>query len=285
MRFELDIPQTPNHIPNARHLEHTNRTPEPRTLTQALDGQQRTAYRYRNRHYTLNPSELGTLKEIATFRAIPTQDLAEYRYQGSLKLLSSDMRTLITQALVKPETFYERDRTQPEKSQVFTITREAAALLNKHFPSQRAYSHVSKKRELMHDSLLYRMYQKEAAKITAKGGTNLHPVLDYDLKKEINRQLARARNLPRAEQQRIRQAAAEQHGLKLVDNKIALPDLRIEYEDRNGDRAQIDLELVTEHYKSRHIAQKANAGFSLYSSGDGKARSLNPDITTEIFAL
>jgi hypothetical protein len=105
MRFELDIPQAPHPIAPARHLEHTNRTPEPRTLkTQARDGQQRTAYRVRNRHYTLNPSELGTLKEIATFRAIPTQDLAEYRYQGSLKPLSSDMRTLITQALVKPET-------------------------------------------------------------------------------------------------------------------------------------------------------------------------------------
>ena len=49
-----------------------------------------------------------------------------------------------------------------------------------------------------------------------------------------------------------------------MDGKIPLPDLRIEYRTADGDTARVDLELTTEHYKSRQMAAKARAGFKLY---------------------
>ena len=49
-----------------------------------------------------------------------------------------------------------------------------------------------------------------------------------------------------------------------MDGKIALPDLRIEYETAEGDLDRVDLELATEHYHRGHMATKARAGFKMY---------------------
>jgi len=51
--------------------------------------------------------------------------------------------------------------------------------------------------------------------------------------------------------------------LQLVRGKIPLPDLRIEYENREGDMARVDLELATEHYRGA-IWQKRCALDSLF---------------------
>lgn len=51
---------------------------------------------------------------------------------------------------------------------------------------------------------------------------------------------------------------------KVVDGKIPLPDLRIEYESRDGERTKVDLELATDDYKPAQIAEKDRAGFRIY---------------------
>ena len=48
-----------------------------------------------------------------------------------------------------------------------------------------------------------------------------------------------------------------------------LPDLRIEYEDAQGEERSIDLELATQNYRSAHIASKAAAGFKVYAQAKG----------------
>ena len=58
---------------------------------------------------------------------------------------------------------------------------------------------------------------------------------------------------------------AERHGLRVVRGTIPVPDLRIEYETADGEPARLDLELATEHYRFRNIAQKVRAGFSIYA--------------------
>ena len=50
-----------------------------------------------------------------------------------------------------------------------------------------------------------------------------------------------------------------------MGNKIPVPDLRIEYETRDGELALVDLELVTRHYGGGYAAGKVRAGFSLYT--------------------
>ena len=53
--------------------------------------------------------------------------------------------------------------------------------------------------------------------------------------------------------------------------KIPLPDLRIEYETREGEMARVDLELATEHYRGRNLAEKVRAGFSIYAHAQDAA--------------
>src|SRR5215475_11582644 len=58
---------------------------------------------------------------------------------------------------------------------------------------------------------------------------------------------------------------AERHSLKVVRGKIPVPDIRIEYETRDGEKARLDLELATRHYRLRNLAMKALAGFSIFA--------------------
>jgi hypothetical protein len=60
------------------------------------------------------------------------------------------------------------------------------------------------------------------------------------------------------------QQIANEQQLPMVDGKIVLPDLRIEYETPEGDLDHVDLELATEHYHRGHMEMKARAGFKMY---------------------
>jgi hypothetical protein len=66
--------------------------------------------------------------------------------------------------------------------------------------------------------------------------------------------------------QRKEQIAAE-NGLKTVEGRVILPDLRIEYETADGERAKVDLEVTSEDYKRSQMQQKARAGFTVYARG------------------
>ena len=71
--------------------------------------------------------------------------------------------------------------------------------------------------------------------------------------------------------------------------KIPLPDLPIEYETREGEMARADLELATEHYRGRNLAEKARAGFPIYAHAQDAAalrRVLDQrELTAEILSL
>lgn len=102
------------------------------------------------------------------------------------------------------------------------------------------------------------------------------------MKKKLNQDFARFGSESRPE-------IAARHGLQVVGNKIPVPDLRIEYETREGDMGRVDLELATENYRPRQIAEKARAGFSLYASpsdADRVRRVLDQhELTAEILTL
>ncbi len=74
-----------------------------------------------------------------------------------------------------------------------------------------------------------------------------------------------------------------------MGEKIPVPDLRIEYETRDGEMARVDLELATEHYRPGQLAEKVRAGFSLYASrsdADRLRRVLDQrELTAEILNL
>src|SRR6266704_1534849 len=109
------------------------------------------------------------------------------------------------------------------------------------------------------------MYQAEAAHIHEQGGRIKRIVLDFELKKKAYAPLARARAISIEEYKRQQAEIAEAHGLKVIDGKIRLPDLRIEYETATGEAARVDLELATEHYRGDHMSAKSQAGFKIYA--------------------
>src|SRR5437016_7496379 len=108
------------------------------------------------------------------------------------------------------------------------------------------YHGFTKPRETNHDADLYRLYQRAAERNEGQRGRNLRVVLDYEMKKRLYHDLAKlCSGKPSSEQKHL---VAERHGLQVVRGKIPVPDIRIEYEARDGERARVELELGTSHY-------------------------------------
>jgi hypothetical protein len=133
------------------------------------------------------------------------------------------------------------------------------------------------------------MFQAEAEKIRASGGDIRRVVLDYELKQNVYRPLAKARpSLSPFAYSRRQQEVAQQNGLKVVRGRVLLPDLRIEYATRDGEPAHVDLELATAHYRGQAVRGKIEAGFKMYASADATARlaaAFDPEFAAQIFAL
>jgi hypothetical protein len=212
----------------------------------------------RDRGYRVRASEIHTLTELGRFRAVGVEDLAGHAYPGHREEMEADLRNLVRQGLVSKQTFAGPEGTPRE---LLTLSKAGCRLLRANrivHKDQALYHGFVRPREANHDADLYPLYQKEAARIEAQGGHPLRVALDFELKKEINRDLAKFGT-------GARQEIACRHGLQVVGGKMPVPDMRIEYETPDGEMARIDLELVTEHYHGRCVADKVRAGFSLYT--------------------
>lgn len=250
---------------------------------------ERQVHRDLDRNYLLRESEVAALIEIGKFRAIQTRDLVEVLYQNDGERAGRDLRNLTAQGLIKTRTL-----NGTEKEQLLTITQSAKEFLGRAKPEgldreQKLHHGFVKPREARHDSVIYRLYEKAAQKIEEEGGTKLRVVLDYELKRDLYRDLATLKSLPPAEQEAKRSEIAQEHGLKVVNGKIPLPDLRIEYETRDHEHARIDLELATRAYRGQHLSEKAKAGFSIYASAQDvprlRAALQDPHLISEILSL
>jgi len=245
------------------------------------------AYYLRDREYLLRESEILTLSEVGRFRVVAPHDLAKYGYAGDSARMERDIRQLKERSLLSEKTLEISGR---KTLRVVTLTKQGAKLLrstNRIADEQELYHGLRKPKEAKHDADLYRLYQKEAARIELAGGRPLRIILDYELKRDLNRDLEALG--PQKDDPVTKQAVAEQHHLPVVNGKVQLPDLRIEYENAQGELDHTDAELATRHYRPQGLAAKANAGFSLYShpeDGSRLRRILNDqDITTEILSL
>ena len=236
----------------------------------------------RDRTYRLRESEIHTLIDLGRFRVIAAEDLAKHAYREVREEAQQDIHNLTRQGLVRTGTFQGPDASPRE---LLTLTKSGHRLVraNRLVPKDQATYHgFVKPKEANHDADIYRLYQKEAERIFDKGGRNLRVILDFELKKKLNRDFAKFGAEARPE-------IAARHGLQVVGNKIPVPDLRIEYETPDGGMGRVDLELATEHYRPRQLAEKARAGFSLYASRtetDRLRRVLDQrELTAEILTL
>jgi hypothetical protein len=234
----------------------TTRSPEPRKF-----------YELRGRTYRLRNSELGTMVEVGKFRALAGEDLAEFAYGGDKNRLRPDVENLLRQGLVQMKSIPHEEKGS---RQLIALTRQGHRLLTAARiagKEQTLYFGFAIPREAHHDADLYRVYQKAASKIERGGGHNLRVVLDYELKRRLYHDLAKLG--PDRTQAESKCQIAARHGLQVVRDKIPLPDVRIEYDAQDGERARVDLELATGHYRGRTLAEKVRAGFSIYAhAGD-----------------
>jgi hypothetical protein len=228
------------------------------------------AHYTRDRTYFLRDSELQTLAEVGTFRVIAASDLAHLSYGGDTARMEREIRRLKQQSLVS-EKPGPGERNKP--SRLLVLTKRGSRIVRKsgRVPDQQAIYHGFRKpRETKHDADLYRLYQAEVARIESSGGRPTRVVLDYELKRNLNRDLEKLgteNRSPGALEQ-----IAERHGLSVVDGKIPVPDLRIEYETVGMEPKHLDLELATRNYRPRALAEKAKAGFSLYARREDASR-------------
>jgi hypothetical protein len=233
----------------------------------------------RNRSYRISSAEREMMTEIGKFRTIAVADLTRHRYDNEPGKLRQDLLNLKAQKLVRQRRVMAGKGQ--EKLSVLVLTRTGKHLVQQEYRAargQRFYAGLVKPREVAHDAAIYRMYQVEATEIEKRGGSVKRIVLDYELKKNVYKPLAKARNLPPLEYAKRQAEVAADNELKVIDGKIPLPDLRIEYETAEGDMAKVDLELATEHYHGAHAAGKLKAGFKVYADRASASR-LNASLT------
>jgi len=236
-----------------------------------LSRRTRTKYVDRNKHYSLRDSEVHTLSEIGKFRVVDTNDLAKFAYTGDRDRMEGDIRNLVQQGLA------DRRNTsvlKKESRQVLTLTKCGHHFIRyrSFLPEDQAIYHgLVKPKEANHDAGLYRLYQKVADDIERKGGHLLRVALDYELKEKLYKKLgeAQTRNDKRLDLEKL--TLAHELQLPVVQGKVILPDMRIEYETGEGQRDRVDVELATGHYHGNHLAEKAQAGFQIYARSQDAA--------------
>ncbi len=193
----------------------------------------RTIYRGREREYSLRDSEVRALADVGRFRVVPTEDLARFGYHGDQARMEADIRNLRKHGLIEQRTI---EGHSSYSTKVLTLTKEGHRLL-KHAQlvssRQATYHGFAKPKEARHDAELYRLYQKVAKEIERSGGKVRRVILDLELKKELYQAISRMRPDKDPAYERI--AIASRFDLKVVNDKIPIPDLRIEYEDECRD--------------------------------------------------
>jgi hypothetical protein len=245
------------------------------------------AYYLRDHAYLLSDSETDSMKEIGKFRVIAAPDLAHYAYGGDGKRMEKEIQHLERERLLSAKTL---EISHTKTLRVVTLTKAGHRLLKRTnlLPDDQAIYHgLLKSREAKHDADLYRLYQKEVARIERAGGRPVRVVLDYEIKRNLNRDLA----VLGAEKDNLDRKAeiAEKHGLAMVGARIPVPDMRLEYEDAEHLLQRVDLELATREYRPRSVAEKAKAGFAIYGRAEDALRLRRildeRELTQEILTL
>jgi hypothetical protein len=242
-------------------------------VREILEQRVRTVFRNRDKTYELRDSEIHLLSEVGKFRVVAQNDLAEFAYDGDRNRVERDIENLERQGLAEVKTILG---TEHNPIEVVTLTKEGNKFLRQGGilePGQRTYHGLKKPNEAAHDADLYRLYHKVSDEIESQGGRVVGVRLDYELKDELYSRIARASKSRQQTRHAIREEMAKGFHLKVVDGKIPIPDLRIEYVNENDCQLQRrDLELATDHYRPRGLSEKARAGFHVYARAEDTNR-------------
>ena len=246
-----------------------------------------TIYRGRDREYALRETEVRTLTDLGKFRVVPEDDLARFGYQSNHARMQSDIRSLTRQGLVEQRTI---EGHSSYSTRVLTLTKDGHRVVERAqlvCSRQTTYHGFVKPKEARHDADVYRLYQKVSREIERSGGKVHRVLLDFELKKDLYKALSRMP--PDKDPRYERILIANQFDLKVVDGKIPIPDLRIEYEGDCRDVRHLDLEIATRDYRPQGLGEKAKAGFHMFARQQDHAKLRRvldtQEISARIFAL
>jgi len=293
MDRDLDVPTLAPVVAD-RTPDRPERSTERDLAHRPILEQEHSLFVTRGNSYRLNPSQLKSMNDLGRFRTVALDDLDRHRYGGAKDVAERDLRDLTRQGLVQIKSVRVSGSLRTLRVAVLTrVGREALAAHGPRQPGQALYAGFVKAREVPHDAAIYRMFHAERTRIERAGGQVQRIVLDYELKRNVYTPLAsfRSKN-PKAspaEYAQRQREVAEQFGLKVIEGRIPLPDLRIEYIDSRGDQTRVDLELATHHYHGDAMRTKAQAGFTFYADTDSAQRLSKVleerDITVAILSL
>jgi hypothetical protein len=276
-------------------------------------GRERERVWARDSDVTLRGSEVRTLATVGAFRVVPAGDLRDGQdrpldpHRGDLRHLkhSGLVETIPAigedRALVvlteRGRDVLERNRwssVHAEELRWEAIDRECGRIPDdgrNRVPRPQQEFHVGvrsvrhtrfavhRPRELMHDAQVYRAYLKDAERLREGGASIRRVVLDHELKREYqqflqerNRGKSDSDGRPDRTPEEIHRWAVE-HELPDQDGHVQFPDARIEFEDRDGHRRTLDIEVETLHYRGAHAISKASSGFSRHSAGTARVIS------------
>ena len=262
-------------------------------------GSRRQRVTLRDRSYELRGSEVRLLATVGAFRTVPRRDLepSEGR-KGESR--DREIEHLRSSGLIETRPFGAgRTRTT-----LVTLTDRGRDLLDAAQDRslddrQRFYAGFARRPEIAHDAHLHRAYERASEGIRSRGGHVRRVVLDYELKGEYQRFLQERNRHKRDSDGRPDRTVDEvrewalAHKLPYEDEHVQFPDVRIEYEDRDGRREIEDLEIVTPHYRGAHAAAKGRSGFQQYRSvgvrmggrsGRGRGRPFDPRVAEDILS-
>lgn len=273
-----DRPDRENHRDSSDPLDVFSRDLElPR-------GPERELVRDHDHDYRLNGSDTRTLSTVGAFRIVPEQELSDWR-NVAFDVRDRDLRDLESQGLIQRVPVNEKDRA-------VALTDRGRALLERHRvrdtgPGQRFYSGADRPRERSHDALFYRAYLEAAERLHDQGARIERVQLDRQLKRDYQRFLQDRNRGDRNSDGRPDRSEAEiaawahEHNLPYFDEQVHFPDVRIEYEDANGDTRYEDIEVITEHYRGAHRASAARCSFSMHDSRNAGGRTFDPGVAEE----
>lgn len=235
------------------------------------DGRERELVHDRDREYSLNGSDTRALSTLGAFRVVPERDL---RHPGDAAFDRDDLRHLEKQGLIERVPLDGRDRAA-------VLTERGRSLLETHQrdrdPDHRQafYAGADRERERTHDAQLYRAYLTEAERLREQDARILRVQLDRELKREYQRFLQERNRGDRDSDGRPDRSRdeieewAREHNLPYYDDQVHFPDVRIEYEDLDGDVRHTDVEVMTPHYRGGHASCAGRSGFAIFRSGGG----------------
>lgn len=273
---------------NTRDHENDHNSVDPRDVfSRDLElprGPERELVRDRVHDYRLNGSDTRTLSSVGAFRVVSERDLHDPRDRpGDVR--ERDLRHFEKQGLIQRVPVNDKERA-------VALTDRGRALLERHrtrdsVHRQQFYSGADRPRERSHDAQFYRAYLNAAERLRDQGARIERVQLDRELKRDYQRFLhernrgdSDSDGCPDRSEAEITVWARE-HNLPYFDEQVHFPDVRIEYEDANGNTRCEDIEVITEHYRGAHRASAARCGFSMHDSRSAGRRTFDPRVAED----